>query len=240
MTWIYDLHYTLLLDTHGKVILSIIGAFIFLSLCTGIYLWWPTKHTLKSAFTFKRHTSFKRNNYDFHKLTGIYGLPLSAMLVLTGVLLAFPLVKPAVQSVSPLYKPVETQSTVVKNQPRLTVDDIVNRAQQAFPTATIKWIVTPNGPEGSFRINLRQVGEPSIRFPKTNVWLDQYSGEILSIRDALEDSAGDTFLRWLHPLHSGEAFGLTGQILVCLSGLIPLVLFVTGFIRWRQKKAVTN
>jgi uncharacterized iron-regulated membrane protein len=43
-------------------------------------------------------------------------------------------------------------------------------------------------------------------------------------------------LNWLHPLHNGEAFGLTGRILVFLSGLLPLVLFITGFLRWRHKR----
>lgn len=236
MTWIYDLHFTLLLDTNGRLAISIIGIFIFLSLCTGIYLWWPSKHVLKTAFTFKRHTSRQRNNYDIHKLTGIYSLPILVVIVATGVLLGLPPVKPAVNALSALYSPENTQSTLIDNKQRLPLDHIVNIAQQQFTTANVKWIETPDGITGSYRINLRQEGEPSQRFPKTNVWLDQYSGKILAIRDVYKDSAGDTFLRWLHPLHSGQAFGLTGRIIVCISGLLPIILFVTGIIRWRQKQ----
>lgn len=236
MTWIYDLHFTLLLDTNGRLAISIIGIFIFLSLCTGIYLWWPSKHVLKTAFTFKRHTSRQRNNYDIHKLAGIYSLPILVVIVATGVLLGLPPVKPAVNALSALYRPENTQSTLIDNEQRLPLDHIVNIAQQQFPTANVKWIETPDGITGSYRINLRQDGEPSQRFPKTNVWLDQYSGKILAIRDIYKDSAGDTFLRWLHPLHSGQAFGLTGRIIVCISGLLPIILFVTGIIRWRQKQ----
>tara|TARA_R110002050_G_scaffold71891_3_gene154675 strand:+ start:59506 stop:60639 length:1134 start_codon:yes stop_codon:yes gene_type:complete len=236
MTWIYDLHFALLLDANGRIAISIIGIFIFLSLCTGLYLWWPSKHTLKTAFAFKRHTSLQRNIYDFHKLTGVYSLPILAIIVVTGVLLGFPPVKPAVNAISPLYSPENIQSTKIANELRLSLDDIVDIAQQQFPTATVKWIETPDGMVGSYRVNLRQEGEPSQRFPKTNVWLDQYSGEILAFRDIYNDNAGDTFLRWLHPLHSGQAFGLTGRIIVCISGLLPLILFVTGIIRWRQKQ----
>ncbi len=236
MTWIYDLHFTLLMDVNGRIALSIIGMFIFISLCTGLYLWWPSKHVLKTAFTFKRHTSSQRNNYDIHKLTGIYSLPILVVIVATGILLGFPPVKPAVKAISPLYSPASTQSTLIANGQRLSLDYIVDIAQQQFPTANVKWIETPDGIMGSYRINLRQQGEPSQRFPKTNVWLDQYSGKILAVRDVYKDSAGDTFLRWLHPLHSGQAFGLTGRIIVCISGLLPIILFVTGFIRWRQKQ----
>jgi len=37
-------------------------------------------------------------------------------------------------------------------------------------------------------------------------------------------------------LHSGRAFGWTGRILVFLTGLACPVLFVTGLIRWLQKR----
>ncbi len=237
MTWIYDLHFTLLMDSNGLIALSIIGLFISLSLITGLYLWWPSQHTLRSAFTLKTNTSSQRRIYDIHKLSGLYSLPILLIVVVTGVLLGFPPVKPAIETVSNLYKPKSTHSIVTENAERLPVDFIVKRAQQYFPSAIVKWIETPNGADGSYRINLRQAHEPSQRFPKTNVWLDQYSGRVLAIRDTNKDSAGDTFLRWLHPLHSGQAFGLTGRIIVALSGVIPLVLFITGIMRWRHKHA---
>jgi len=37
-------------------------------------------------------------------------------------------------------------------------------------------------------------------------------------------------------LHSGRAFGWTGRILVFLTGLACPILFVTGVIRWLQKR----
>ena len=41
---------------------------------------------------------------------------------------------------------------------------------------------------------------------------------------------------WLSKLHSGQAFGWTGRILVFITGLICPLLFVTGLIRWLQKR----
>jgi len=240
MTWIFDLHYRLLLDSTGAIILSILGLLITVSLCTGIYLWWPSKGKIKKAFSLKKRASSERFNFDLHKLNGIYGLSILLLLVVTGVLLAFPPIKPAVASLSTLYHPHNTQSNWSANSHRLPIDHIVKVAQAQFPFAAIKWIETPKSITGSFRINLRQPGEPSIRFPKTNVWVDQYNGEILAIRDVKKDSAGDTFLRWLHPLHSGEVLGLTGRIIVCIAGFIPLILYITGVRRWLQKRRVQN
>ena len=72
------------------------------------------------------------------------------------------------------------------------------------------------------------------------VWLGQYSGKILAIRDVYNDSAGDTLLRWLHSLHSGQAFGLTRRIMVCISGLLPIIVFVTSIVRVATKTTKDN
>ena len=132
------------------------------------------------------------------------------------------------------------QSQRIGDAPRLAVDDAVRVASMNFPDATLRWIETPDGPSGTYRINLRVANEPGVRFPRTNVWIDQYSGEVLAIRDRQLNSAGDTLLDWLHPLHNGEAFGMAGRIVVAISGLIPLLLFVTGVMRWRQKRRARN
>ena len=87
-------------------------------------------------------------------------------------------------------------------------------------------------PQGIFRINLRQAGEPSRRFPKTNFRVDQYSGNILKAHDPIEFTGGDTLIHWLHPLLSGEAFDMRGRLLVLLTGLSYPILFITGLMRW--------
>lgn len=49
-------------------------------------------------------------------------------------------------------------------------------------------------------------------------------------------SGCDVFLQWQWPLHSGRVFGWTGRILVFISGLLCMLLYVTGVIRWLQKR----
>lgn len=65
--------------------------------------------------------------------------------------------------------------------------------------------------------------------------MDRYTGEYLDIDDPAFGTAGEVFTHWQWPLHSGQAFGRAGRILVFLSGLACPVLFGTGIIRWRQK-----
>jgi uncharacterized iron-regulated membrane protein len=56
------------------------------------------------------------------------------------------------------------------------------------------------------------------------------------VRDPAHGSGGDVFIQWQWPLHSGQAFGWTGRILVFVFGLICPLLFATGVIRWLQKR----
>src|SRR5574343_557985 len=74
MTWIYDLHYTLLLAHTGKVILSVVGGLLLLSLLSGVCLWWPRSANWRGAFTIKPKASRQRLVSDLHKGAGIYGL----------------------------------------------------------------------------------------------------------------------------------------------------------------------
>jgi uncharacterized iron-regulated membrane protein len=47
-----------------------------------------------------------------------------------------------------------------------------------------------------------------------------------------QDGAVSTVLEWQEPLHTGAAFGLTGRIVVCLTGLAASLGIVTGLLSW--------
>lgn len=239
MTWLYDLHYELLLDTTGKILMGIIGGLLLIVTLTGLYLWWPASfNKVKTALIFKRRSSSERFIFDLHKVNGIYSLLILLILLVSGVLLELPdTFNPMINRLSPLYEMPKPASHYQAGQQRISVDSAVKTAKKVYPHAQLRWIETPNNPQGSYRIMLYQDGEPSQRFPKTMIWLDQYSSKILAIRDPLQsNSGGDTFISWLHPLHSGEIAGLAGRWLIFFSGFIPAILYITGLMRWQQKR----
>jgi len=44
----------------------------------------------------------------------------------------------------------------------------------------------------------------------------------------------------VYPVHNGEASGLPGRILVCLTGLVLPTLYVTGLLHWLKKRRTQN
>ena len=236
MTWIYDLHYSLLLDRTGRTIVAIVGIALLGSVVTGLALWWPAPGRWQTALAWKRNAVPARRVYDLHKLGGVGCALLLVILAVTGVMLGEPSwFDPAIDAVSPLHRHPALRTERPAGAERLPVDAAIAVARTRFPKAEPRWVETPADDTGTYRVQMYQAGEPGRRFPKTQVWIDPWSGTVLAVRDARADGAGDTVLAWLHPLHSGEALGMPGRLLVLASGFVPALLFVTGLIRWRQK-----
>lgn len=235
LTWIYDLHYTLLLDLDGRTILGVVSALLVALLASGIYLWWPSRNAWRAAFLMKPGAAWIRRVFDLHTRPGIWGVPLVAVLTLTGWILVVPgWFTPLIDRLSPLARHYAGSPPAVHG-PHIGADDAIRIAKGNFPDASVRWIETPAADRAVWRIQLRQATEPGKRFPRTNVWIDAHTGEVLAIRDPRRNSAGDTFMDWLHPLHNGEAFGLAGRLIVFVCGFLPLLAFGSGFLRWRHK-----
>ena len=118
-----------------------------------------------------------------------------------------------------------------------SVDNAPSRTK-CSPDGRLHWIILPGGPTGVFVIGKQADREPNRASTNRNVTIDQYSGQILHLQDRKNFTAGETFLEWQYPLHCGEAFGNIGRAFIMFMGFVPLILFVTGFMRWRQKRRV--
>lgn len=235
-TWIYALHWQLLSGTTGEVVMGIAGLFMLAMLGSGLAAWWPRSGRWRQALHWKSRAAPVRRLYDLHKLAGLAGLPVLIVVAGTGAMLELPdQVRSVIDSVSPLFA-MPKLAPVPWRDRSLPLDALVERSQARFPRSELAWIETPASPTAAVRVNLWQPGEPSRRFPRTNVWLDPYTGAVLATRDGRQESGGDVVLNWLHPLHGGEAFGLLGRLLVLLSGLFATALVITGWRRWMVRR----
>lgn len=231
VTWLFDLHYTVLLGATGVTLVGIVGLVNLAMLLSGLFLWWPSAARLRSALRVVPRSGAVRRAYDLHCIGGVYGLLVLAVLCGTGAALAFPEQAKALVHADPAPLPPLPRDT----QHTVSLDVAIAHAKARFADAEVRWVETSGVGGTPISLRMRQPSEPSRRFPQTRVWLDPASGKILAVSDPLAAKAGTRTLHWMHPLHNGEAFGLGGRIAVFLSGFVPLLLFVTGLIRWRHK-----
>ncbi|ULA62181.1 MAG: conserved membrane protein of unknown function [Nitrospira sp.] len=237
VSFVYELHKGLWLGRIGEVAVGVLALFLLGSVATGLYLWWPRPGRIRQALTFQSKGSVIRRHYDVHKLSGLAGTPLLVILACTGLYLEFPeYVIPAVTWVLPIPEETDVHSTIDAEGTPLSIDRAVAIARGRFPNGEVKWIGLPQQAEEAFQIGLRQPDEVRRTSGESIVWVDQFSGAIVSVRDWRTLTAGETVLAWLFPLHNGEAFGLIGRWIVCVAGLFPSILYGTALRMWWLKR----
>lgn len=73
--------------------------------------------------------------------------------------------------------------------------------------------------------------------PSLQCGFDPASGETLMEHDASRMPGSSRLMfEWIFPTHTGDIAGATGRLLMFVSGLAPLVLFVTGLCVWFYKR----
>jgi uncharacterized iron-regulated membrane protein len=122
-------------------------------------------------------------------------------------------------------------SQVSFEKPPLSAEQAVNIAKASVPNGRPVSLSLPENSQGVYSVSLTTGA-----IWDSEVLVDQYSGKVLHSYNPETATFGDHLLGWLFPLHTGRAFGLAGRILILLVGLTPTILYVTGFIRWRQKR----
>lgn len=236
----HGLHSYLLMGSTGRNIIGIAGILWLIITITGIYLWWPKNRKFKSALTLKKGANPIRFNFDLHRVSGIYSAVIIFVVTFTGVYIVYPeYFKPAIKIFSPLDEASKTiTSKIESNSTTISIEKALLSANKIFPNAELMAIGLPINEKDTYKIYKRQEGEVRKSKGKSIVWVDQYSANIIKIKDPSSMSAGETFINWQFPLHTGEAFGLVGRLFVLISGIATAALVITGTIIWYRKKRV--
>jgi uncharacterized iron-regulated membrane protein len=241
LTWFYNVHAFLAAGRGGETVVGIVGILSLVSLGTGIYLWWPQGALGRSTFLINLRAGLPRFEYDIHRLIGLYSLPIVAVICVTGVMIVFPA---QIGRVVGLFSPVtdlhpHVRSGEARGAAAIPVSRAVAAARGVFPDAELKRIYTPEGEAGTYRIVLRQALERfNLSHTYTQVWVDQYSADVLHVVDPARFSAGTALMSYRLAFHNGEAFGLSGRVAVSMLGALLVLLYVAGIMQWLRRRGI--
>ncbi|MFC0252527.1 PepSY-associated TM helix domain-containing protein [Massilia consociata] len=243
MPTLFHLHRYLMAGDAGKVVIAVQGVALMLLTLTGIVVWWP-KMTLSAfwhAITVRRGGNWPKFSFQLHRAAGFYTAPLLLVLAFSGVYFNMPdWVTPAIRAAAPLTKNAKAVNASPADAPRIDAGAAVAAAQARYPDARVSRVGIPARPEQPYEVRVRQPGELRHGPGATRVSVDAGSGAVLRTVDPLAARGGDWFVSTLYPLHTGEAFGTAGRIVISVVGLTPLLFFVTGLVVWikfRRKPA---
>jgi uncharacterized iron-regulated membrane protein len=238
--FVFRLHFALLAGKTGGVIVGIMGVILLFSVLTGLIVWWPLTGNWRRVLSIKRRASVERFNHDLHQTSGFYTFPILFAVLLSGVYMNLPdQFMALVKQLSPGTQGFMDNPHSLSAEGKKPIDlaQALSIVQSRYPEGRLGGMSFPAGETGIYSITMSDVPNLSRFWSERQIFIDQYTGAILKVQDpSTRSTAGQTFVDWQWPLHSGKAFGWTGRILVFLSGLACPVLFVTGLIRWLQKR----
>ncbi|KJK25681.1 membrane protein [Burkholderiaceae bacterium 16] len=240
MPTLFQVHHYLLSGETGRTILGIAGMLLLVLVICGVAMWWPKlkPRAVLHAFRITHGGSWSRFNYSLHRAGGIFAAPVLATMAFSGWYLDLPKwVTPLVAGVTTVTPPGKPASAPAPaGTPPLGAAQAVSAAQALYPAAQVTRVSFPRKAGDPFEVRVRQPGEVRQGSGATRIWLDAHTGKGLGVRDPMAAPAGDTFLNWMYPLHTGEAFGLPGRVFISVFGLVPLLFAVTGVLIWWKRR----
>lgn len=248
---VMNIHRTLLIPAAGRYIVGLATLCMLILTISGLRLWIPQQYRKwkqwRSVLTVNFKAGFKRQNYDWHNVIGFYTAPIVILLSITGFAITFSTVFIAFlflltgkspQSVAQIF---DQKSVYTAGAKPLSTIQVAAVAKKILPEAELLGIAMPVEKDMSYRLDLKSASV-SDAGNRILLMVDQYSGKILLNSETDFPNIGNSYLTWLTPLHYGTFGGMPTRILAFIGGLVPLILFITGFIIWwpRYKKQKKN
>ena len=225
--FIHALHGSLTVPGVGRQIVGWVGAFMFVSCLTGLWLWWPLTGSVRRGLRWKRQNS---TNANIHHLVGFWVLLPLAMLSFTGLWISFPGLFGAFEASQPKGKggpPDRARAMRARPLARtaLTADAALAaaRPRAAGPPVAIAW-PTDQAPE--WKISFARDGGPA------EVTVADASGEVTPPRPPRPETSA----RLMRRLHDGTGMGPVWQAIIFLGGIAPALLAITGIIMWLRSR----
>ena len=235
------LHWSLLLKTSiGQPIVGIATLLYFLSLVTGLFLWWPkNKTTAKKRFAFKwkSTTGVKRKIYDLHTILGFYMVSIGVTLAFTGMVWAFPWLNKTIQSA------LSEQGTKELSLPRNVtsknleiadpLEELYRQVTRATSLAKGYAFYFPKSTENPYitAVAIFDKSHQSIVFTA-----NRYTGKIAGRITFSDKDSAQKFEDLNYDIHLGLILGIPGKIIVFIASLLSASLPVTGFLIWYKRK----
>lgn len=206
------------------------GAILCLLVPTGFLLWWRDKRA-----RVKWRARWYRISFDLHQTAGIYAALALMILALTGVLIGQEEVLYSITHSPALTRFPRLQSTSSASA-AITADRAEEIARDALPNTTVTDVMLPENGGGVFAVILR-VPEETSEAAHSYVFIDQYTGKVLHVRNFLTNSLGYRAVRFNRSIHTGDVWGEAGHSIAAISSLLLAVMAVTGLVIWLKKLA---
>ncbi|HEX7916445.1 PepSY-associated TM helix domain-containing protein [Rudaea sp.] len=218
---------------------SIAIAMSFVLVIGGIFIWWPRKlGALKVAAKYNPRLRGLPRLRNQHTSAGLYAALILLPVALTGIPQAFDWAGNAICRIvgSPVPVGAPSSSEPAGREP-LRVESTMQTVRKLLPDFDLAVIRYPAKPRGSIEIYTVDRTAP-IANARNYLYLDAYSGEVLSFRPYAQASFGQKLIFAAVAVHTGQIGGLLGQCILLLGMLAVPILGYTGIVRYLRMRKI--
>jgi len=211
-------------------------AFLVLAI-TGLYIWMPRKFSLqalKSITMFKAGLKGRARDFNWHNVIGFWSALVLIFLTATAATISYQWAGDLLYTLTFSEKPVQQrppQQGAANQQQAPEIPNNLNqlwaRAEQqvsGWKSINLRLAQRAGGPV-SFSIDEGTAWNP---FARSTLTLNSATAEVITWDAYANYNRGRTLRLWSRFIHTGEAFGLTGQIIAGLASLGGAFLVWTG------------
>lgn len=233
---IYELHIDLMLGETMVWFLGFVALLWIIDHGVSIYLSARSAKSWTQMFGIRRTHSPDKLVFDWHRALGMWLLPLTLMLAVSGLYLNwYDQVVRVISWVSPMsaspYELVEHPDSPIYEAP-VSIDEAIALSVPGEVADIDLFRQFPHLAIYNFRLfDARDIDD----FGRRHITIDAMTGNLLGDKHQAEGTPGEVFMAWQYPLHSGRALGWPGRIVIFLSGWVVTGLTVTGLWIWFRR-----
>lgn len=216
------LHVNLMQGPTGGTVV-VVATCITLGLAlTGLWLWWPLR-----IFGFRKGANFRRFNLDLHSVAGLYSSVFLLILGISGLTLRYLHGEHPQPPRSPMAQP---------GGERLSVDEVVKRAEAALPGARAASIEMPPPQRPVMRVQLSfpEDGSPAGR---SVAFISMLDGAVLGLHSSREGTLTQRYQMAQLSIHTGSIGGTATRWIAFLTCVALVLQIVSGYILWLKRSA---
>lgn len=226
----------------GHNIVGVCAAAFVVMILTGMYLWWPRQLSWPALVSNARiHPGLRgrAKEWNWHSAVGLWSAPFLLVIALTGVIMCYSwanaLLFRAAGTPPPSVDKKMDRQPGGKKEETASIDAamLFAKAQAQRPDWKTITLRVPKG-DGPVMMTIESLG--STGMPRRSpLSLNAATGEVLKWEPFEEQSRGRQWRSWARFLHTGEAYGVFGQIIAFFAAGAAVLLVWTGFaMAWRR------
>jgi uncharacterized iron-regulated membrane protein len=231
---VLDFHTGLLAGTAGSAFVAWCSVILLFLAASGLFLWWRNK-----IFGIDFRTSGPKFQFDLHSTIGVISFAFLLAFALTGIIVHWDSTArawaAAMSHLPPVVTDPKSDSPAADAKP-MEAAQLLVLAQAAMPGAHASRIDFANSPIAAVLVTMK-FPEDHTPAGRTRIYLDAYSGKVLSLTSSRAIPAAISYVTRLNrEIHTGDIGGWPTRMVAAVSSLSLPVLAISGPLLWWQRR----